>query len=682
LLFLLKVLFVHSQNVVGTDQCDKLAKAAFDAYKKQDYVNALQQFNNITNKGCSFIGYDPDDIIRAMKDCENKINQSVPSPQQTSTTPKIKLSSNSIVLKSDGESKSIIVSCSGGTGDWVYDYEPKSSWIDIKRSTHDLTIIASSNTTKKSRECKVTITYSGVTKNFTVKQSAPESPKVTVSPPSFEFPDSGGEHSFTVKCKRGNNDCSVRYNLKQGNAQENHFTLTYTSNGFKISAKKNSKTNVEKCTIEMWVDDEVIKTIPITQNGRPASTLSVSPSSLTFDYKGKSTTLRVTSNDTWKIISKPAWVNLISNNNSVTITCSQNSGYRRGGHIEIKTEDGKKNVQIPIIQERAPIILTKDIFYIEDTETTQYIPVDCIGEYSVVAPSWIYVQEKTAQSLKLRIAANPDFENRKGVVKVQFGDYEQKFTIIQERKEVFIKLEPAYVYFSYKGGSQYIRVKTNYPYWGVYYKQGKDSSHCNYVVDRINKDKFTINVKKNMRYQPREIYLQVESSKQGKTSELHIVQDAHPNIEQKLGNKGGLFSIVHLNNDLVVNGGMLGYAKQWGAYVDLGCSFENDYSPLYNLHSYKKEFQYGVGAMCGIAHKFLYLYGGISLRQQKYHITPQTIEVETSYGVDIQDFIYEKQYNLYGGELGVMLRVWRFLFSAGALYDSQLRYKVGFGLLF
>lgn len=94
-----------------------------------------------------------------------------------------------------------------------------------------------------------------------------------------------------------------------------------------LSATQNNSADSRSCTLTLQ-GGNLRRTVTVTQSGAGAS-LSVSPTSLSFDYKEGTKTFDVKSNSSWTVSSDQDWCTVSpqsgSNNGSVTVKATQNN---------------------------------------------------------------------------------------------------------------------------------------------------------------------------------------------------------------------------------------------------------------------------------------------------------------------------------------------------------------------
>ena len=126
----------------------------------------------------------------------------------------------------------------------------------------------------------------------------------------------------------------------------------------KVSAGKNSTGQERTATLTVRGGTAPAQIVMVTQpagTAEPeAKALTADVSSMAFEAKGETKTIRITSNTTWSISSKPEWCVLSessgSGNKNITVTANENTKTEdRSGQIVIEG-DGVSKVVIDVTQ--------------------------------------------------------------------------------------------------------------------------------------------------------------------------------------------------------------------------------------------------------------------------------------------------------------------------------------------
>ena len=126
----------------------------------------------------------------------------------------------------------------------------------------------------------------------------------------------------------------------------------------KVSAGKNPTSEPRYATLTVKGGNAPEKYVMVTQLAGTvvpeAKTLTADVSLLTFEAKGETKTIKITSNTTWNITNKPDWCVLSessgSGNKSITVTANENTKTQyRSGQIVIEG-DGVSKVVIDVTQ--------------------------------------------------------------------------------------------------------------------------------------------------------------------------------------------------------------------------------------------------------------------------------------------------------------------------------------------
>jgi len=207
------------------------------------------------------------------------------------------------------------------------------TWATVAPATGNnngtVTVTVTANTGAASRTATITVSGPGVTaRTVTITQAgtAPAS-TLSVSTSALDFSSAAGSQSFNVTSNVtgwtvASNQTWATVAPATGN---NNATVT-------VTVTANTGATSRTATITVSGPGVTSRTVTITQEGAtPASTLSVSTSTLDFSSAAGSQTFNVTSNVTgWTVASNQTWATVApatgNNNGTVTVTVTANTG--------------------------------------------------------------------------------------------------------------------------------------------------------------------------------------------------------------------------------------------------------------------------------------------------------------------------------------------------------------------
>ncbi len=168
---------------------------------------------------------------------------------------------------------------------------------------------------------------------------------LSASPSSINMIAEGSQQMLTITA---NCDWSIT-------GSESWLTISSTSGNsnatITLSATANMTSNSRSCTLTLQ-GGNLKRSITVTQSGSE-SKLTVSPTSLSFDYKEGTKTFDVQSNSSWTVSSDQSWCTVSpgtgSNNESVTVKVDQNNA-ETSRTATITVSGGGKTTGVTITQ--------------------------------------------------------------------------------------------------------------------------------------------------------------------------------------------------------------------------------------------------------------------------------------------------------------------------------------------
>lgn len=309
--------------------------------------------------------------------------------------------------------------------DWLITKDAEWITLDSDKGKGIATIAAgvTENTSLTSRTGNITVSTSdgSVKKTVTVQQSGAE---VVFKINESEFNVTAEGESFSVKVTHniGYKITSLPEWIKQTDKATSGNTDTYT-----FKAEANTSTAAREGVIVFCNDNN--ECVPVTVKQAAAnSTLSISPTSITFTAKPESKTFTITSNTAWTVTSDASWVKLNkangSNDAQITVSAEENTAAtQRTALITIKSTDGKVTAVIKVTQDPADIVFSIDRneFSIDAEGKEITIKVKHNTAYSVKSmPEWVKQTEITVSgdtdTISLAVQYNPGYKRQGEIV--------------------------------------------------------------------------------------------------------------------------------------------------------------------------------------------------------------------------------------------------------------------------
>ncbi|MDR0559749.1 MAG: leucine-rich repeat protein [Prevotellaceae bacterium] len=218
------------------------------------------------------------------------------------------------------------ISASGGTttitvtSNQSWTVQNNASWLTVSQTggsnNGTFTITATTNTSASQRSANITVTGGGITRTITVYQAP--AVMLSVLPDSCTFSANGGTTTITITSNQSwtvQNNASWLIVSQTGGSNNGTFTITATTN---TSASQRSA----NITV---TGGGITRTITVYQ--APAVMLSVLPDSCTFSANGGTTTITVTSNQSWTVQNNASWLTVSQTgggHNGILITDTTN----------------------------------------------------------------------------------------------------------------------------------------------------------------------------------------------------------------------------------------------------------------------------------------------------------------------------------------------------------------------
>ena len=210
------------------------------------------------------------------------------------------------------------------------------------------------------------------------------------------------------------------------------------------------------------------------------ATLTVAPTSLTFENTGGSQGISITANKAWTISSSQSWCKVSqssgnatgSSSVNITVTCDENTTYdERTCTLTIKAGTASQTVEIKQ-GEGLGLVISQTIYDVSNDAQTIEVEVKANVEYEYTiaedAKDWITVSETKAlvsSKVKFDIAANESYDERESVItfKQKDGSLAGTVTVKQGEEKGLIITKTSYE-LSDKEQTIEVEVKANVEY--------------------------------------------------------------------------------------------------------------------------------------------------------------------------------------------------------------------------
>jgi hypothetical protein len=283
----------------------------------------------------------------------------------------------------------------------------------------------------------------------------------SVSPSTQSVPSSGGSYQAQVFAS---GSCS--YNLTFNNAWI-HFVNYPGSGGFAYSVDANNTGNSRTGTVSInnatdGINDST--TLTIVQDV-PCS-LFLSSNMLDFTSSSGNNTVNVSSNSSWTVNDDASWITVSqtsgSNNATLTISVSNNSGAKRNGTVTVSGCNTTKTITV-IQAGTCSLSLSKPSLDFTSSSGNNTVNVSSNSSWTVNDDaSWITVSQTSGSNnatLTISVSNNSGAE-RSGTVTVSGCNTTKTITVIQV-SECILSLDISNLDFSTSPGGKSFKVNSN-----------------------------------------------------------------------------------------------------------------------------------------------------------------------------------------------------------------------------
>lgn len=266
------------------------------------------------------------------------IKKNIKISQAGKSATRLNVSTDDISFSPSGGSRSITVSTDGEwhistrTDDWG------------RTSINGNTIILTVGENNGEYRTDYFVIKSGsIEKRINISQSGKSATHLSASPDYVSFSSSGGTRTITVST-------DGEWRISTGTAEWGHTSISGNTIRLRVDANDgDSRTDyfvVKSGSME--------KRINISQDGKPATRLSVSTENVSFGKDGGRRTITVSTNGEWRIgVGTASWAHTSISGNTITLRVDENdSGDERTDYFTVVA--GDKDVRIDISQEGGP----------------------------------------------------------------------------------------------------------------------------------------------------------------------------------------------------------------------------------------------------------------------------------------------------------------------------------------
>ena len=342
----------------------------------------------------------------------------------------------SLSLASDAASFTISVSTN-------VDYQVASNvdWITATVSgttnASSVTFDVKANEGATAREGIITFTSSdgSMVRTVTVTQAGKEIPQLDISPAMF-----------TLTSEEASIEVAVEANVKYTVSSSAVWLVSPVSgltesNSLAFDVAANEETTVREATLTFTSEDgSITRTVTVTQAGKEAVSLSVSPTSFNLSNEAASVNVSIEANTKYTVSSSAVWlvspVSGLTESNSLAFDVAANEETSvREATLTFTSEDGSITRTVTVTQAGKELYLNVTPLRIDASAEGGTYPLTIstnAGEPNVNlnGNAWM-----SLQSGNLVIAANTDRTERKGSITVTAGELSRTIEVVQAGKQ-------------------------------------------------------------------------------------------------------------------------------------------------------------------------------------------------------------------------------------------------------
>lgn len=252
---------------------------------------------------------------------------------------RLDVSTSNIELNADGGNRTIDIYTDG---ECQISTQP-ASWANATISGNSISLRVNENPGTKRSDYFV-IKSGSYEKRINISQAGKTATHLNVSSDNISYSYSGGTRTITVST-------DGEWQISTGTAGWGHTSINGNTITLRIDENTSSSSRTDYFVIKSGPKE---KRINISQDGKPATRLSVSTENVNFGKDGGRRTITVSTNGEWRIgVGTASWAHTSISGNTITLRVDENnSGDARTDYFTVVA--GDKDVRIDISQEGGP----------------------------------------------------------------------------------------------------------------------------------------------------------------------------------------------------------------------------------------------------------------------------------------------------------------------------------------
>lgn len=341
-----------------------------------------------------------------------------------------------------------------------------ASWITLSNKSNAVDVSVLANETGSSRSATLYIYPEGNSSStaVTVTQSAAT---ITTAVKKLEFKNSAGEYSLKI-----NADANWKASSDQTWISVSPSSGTPGEKVLKVSVSPNTSISSRSGYVDFQINSKDILSIPVTQEGY---FLKSEPTSLTMSAGEETKSVKVLSNSSWRILTKPSWLTVTPSSGKDTLNVSVKSAenpdvVERSGYIVLKADNISLTCSLKVAQSGQHFAYGQDYYECLDSAQTISINIESATTWGAhTDATWMSVSPTNSKGngvLKVKLQENKGDDERIGVVTLNVGTKRYDITIKQRGKYFIVNSKDANT-FSSKGGKLDIEISTSDSSWSA-----------------------------------------------------------------------------------------------------------------------------------------------------------------------------------------------------------------------
>ena len=356
----------------------------------------------------------------------------------TQLAAEINLDKTSVTLGYAASSSSFTYSIPDPQDGYTLKVEASHDWItDVKDNGNGISFSVKENNSGSSRTGKITLTYGGISKEFTVTQTY-SATSIAFTPTSGSHDYTGGNHTFKYTISNPREGQKATFTASDSwitGLMDNNGTVSYT-----IAENNSGTSRTGKITVTYA---GVSKEFTVTQS-YTASGISLSPTSGSHDYTSGTYNFKYTISNPREgqkaaVSTSDSWITGVSDSNGTVSykVAENNSGSSRTGKITVTYAGVSKEFIVTQSYTASGISLSPTSGSHDYTSGTYNFTYTVSnpreGQKATVSTSdsWITGVTDNNGTVSYTVSRNTTGSSRSGKITVKYGDLSKTFTITQ-----------------------------------------------------------------------------------------------------------------------------------------------------------------------------------------------------------------------------------------------------------